>query len=287
MVKFSNKIHKKKDLIKIFLGFIEHKLFFPKRKNKELIVLNYHGVPKQFLKNFEFQVNYLKEHFSIIKPKELGEFYKEINYKHDKPRLLITFDDGTQNILGAIEILEKNDIKSFLFVIPKFINSKNPDLYYSKYIRPKNIKNIETEKEDYGPIKWDILKKLIHKSHYVGSHSFSHTMDLNTEKKDLEKEIIGSKKIIEESLNIKINSFCSINNSLLSINKYAANLIKKHYCFHFTTISGNNYPLKPYSIKRINVEAYWTKYQFLYAIGKFDSLRWKSKKRKMDKLIQS
>ena len=287
MVKFSSKIHKKRDLIKIFLGFIEHKLFNSKRKNKELIVLNYHGVPEKFLKNFQNQINYLEEHFSIINPIEIREFFKDINCENDKPKLLITFDDGTQNILGAIDILDKKNIKSLLFIIPEFINSKNPAKYYSKYIRPEINENIESENEDCVAIEWNSLRKLINNKHCIGSHSFSHRMGFNTSEKDIEKEIINSKKTIEEKLNIKIDSFCSVNNSLSSINKYAANIIKENYCFHFTTIKGNNIPKKPYSIKRINVEAYWTKYQFLFAISKLESLRWKNKEKKMDEIMKN
>ena len=63
--------------------------------------------------------------------------------------------------------------------------------------------------------------------------------------------------------------------------------IKKIYDFHFTTISGYNLNKNKLSINRINVEAHWTKYQFLFALGKIDNLRWKRKRKQVDFLMTS
>ena len=131
------------------------------------------------------------------------------------------------------------------------------------------------------------MKILIDKKNAVGSHTLSHRMDKNNLNYDNDKEIINSKRIIEEQLNIEINSFCSINNSLKSLNKDAARKIKKVYKFHFTTISGYNLNKNKLSIKRINVEAHWTKYQFLFALGKIDNLRWSRKRKQVDFLMTS
>ena len=87
-------------------------------------------------------------------------------------------------------------------------------------------------KEDFDALNWNDLKTLIDKN-AVGSHTLSHRMNKNNLNLDNHKEIIDSKKIIEEQLNIEINSFCSINNSLNSINKNATKKIKKLFIpFH-------------------------------------------------------
>ena len=286
MVKFSKKIHTKMDLIKIFLGFIEYNLLGNHFNKDSLIVLNYHGVPSKFLNNFEYQIDYLKKEFYIISPNDLNRFYST-NWKTKKPKVLITFDDCTKNILNAISILEENKIKALLFVIPNYINSLDNKIYYTKYIRPIINEEIENKSEDFNSLNWNDLKTLIDKKNAVGSHTLSHRMDKNNLNLDNHKEIIDSKKIIEEQLNIEINSFCSINNSLKSLNENAARKIKKIYKFHFTTISGYNLSKNNLSIKRINVEAHWTKYQFLFALGKIDNLRWRRKRKQIDFLMTS
>jgi len=286
MVKFSKKIHNKMDLIKIFLGFIEYNLFGSHYNKDSLIVLNYHGVPSKFLNNFEFQINYLKREFFVINPNDLNRFF-DTDWKTKKPKLLITFDDCTKNILNAISILEKNEIKALLFVIPNYINSSDNKIYYTKHIRPIINDEIESKREDFDALNWIDLKTLVDKKNAVGSHTLSHRMDKNNVNLDNHKEIIDSKKIIEEQLSVEVNSFCSINNSLKSLNKDAARKIKKIYDFHFTTISGYNLNKNKLSINRINVEAHWTKYQFLFALGKIDNLRWKRKRKQVDFLMTS
>ncbi|MBM77120.1 MAG: hypothetical protein CL846_01440 [Crocinitomicaceae bacterium] len=285
MVKFSTKIHKKRDLLKVFLGYLEHNFIKRNKIKNELLVLNYHGVPENFLNNFNWQINYLIKNFSIISPSNAFNIFNGQEPKHYQPKILITFDDGTKNILKAIEILDEKNIKSIIFIIPDFIDSIDQKKYYKKNIRPEINPNIENSDEDFSAISWDSLINLLKNNHHIGSHSLTHKMNNNNPKKVIENEIIKSKKVIQNKLNIDVESFCSINNSLLSINKYAIKKIKENYSFHFTTIAGNNIEKKPYSIKRINVEAFWTKYQFLFAIGKIENFRWKRKRKKIDFLM--
>lgn len=285
MVKFSFKIHKKRDIIKIILGFIEYN-FLNFSKNKDaLYVLNYHGINLKFLKNFKFQIEHLKKEFEIINPNEINQIFKN-KVNNNKPKLLITFDDCTKNILEAVNILEKKDIKCLFFIIPNFIDSNNKIDFYKKNIRSVINSNIENKKEDFEPISWKDFKILIKKGNSIGSHSLSHKMNKKSSKNLIKEEILKSKIIIETKLGTKVNSFCSINNSLSSINKYAAQIILNNYSYHFTTISGFNNVKNPRSIKRINIEAYWTKYQFLFSIGNIKNFIWTRKRRKIDDLMK-
>ena len=287
MVKFSSKIHNKKDLIKVILGYIEK--FVLKRNNfkNKLLILNYHGVPEKFLNNFRWQINYLFENFKIISPENTFDILDGKKSKDYQTKILITFDDGTENILKALDILDEKKIKCLLFIIPDFIDSIDQKTYYKKNIRPNINSNIEKKDEDFCAINWKSLKKLLENNHNVGSQSLSHRMTKNSSENEVEKEIILSKKIIDNNLNTNINSFCSVNNSLSSLNKNAIKKIKENYLFHFTTIAGYNDEKKPFSIKRINVEAFWTKHQFLFALGKIENLRWKRNRKKIDLLMDS
>lgn len=286
MVKFSTKIHRKRDLIKVILGFMEHYFLKKKINCKELIVLNYHGVPLKFLENFEKQIEYLSKNYSFINPLDLSNIFLN-SLKSNKPKLLITFDDCPKNIIRALDFLEKRNIKSLLFIIPNYIDSVEPKDFYKKNIRPNINYNIENKKEDFEPVSWEYLKKLILKKNIIGSHSLSHIMNVNSKKNEINNEVILSKKIIENKLGVKLNHFCSINNSLKSLNKYSVKRIKENYEFHHTTIHGKNIEMNKLSIKRINVEAFWTKHQFLFALGKIENWRWKRKRKKIDLLMDS
>ncbi|MDC3134059.1 polysaccharide deacetylase family protein [Bacteroidota bacterium] len=285
MVKFSTKIHRKIDLVKVILGFIEHYFFKKKVNTKELIVLNYHGVPLKFLENFEKQIEYLSKNYSFINPLDFSKIFRNC-LQTSKPKLLITFDDCPRNILRAIDILENRNIKSILFIVPNYIDSNEPEVFYKKNIRPNINYNIENKKEDFEPVPWEYLKKLISKKNLIGSHSLSHIMNVNSKENEINNEVILSKKIIEKKLGIKLNHFCSINNSLKSLNKYAVEMIKENYEFHHTTISGKNIQMNKLSIKRINVEAYWNKYHFIFSLGSIENYRWRKKRNIIDLIMK-
>ena len=285
MVKYSLKLHNKIDLIKILLGFLEFKLFSVSQKKEDLIVINYHGVQKKFISSFSKQIDFLEKFFTIIYPLDLEKHFGEKRNYQGPPLLLITFDDGTKNVINAIRVLEKRNLKSMIFVVPEFIDSIDQKDFFRKQIRPNINANIDSKDEDFTALNWEELKILIKNKHCVGSHTYSHGMSYSDTNRKLIKEIVLSKKRIEYKLNNKINSFCSINNSLESLNKEASKLIKKNYRFHFTTVAGKNNRRLRYSIKRINVEAHWSKYQFIFALSRIGKLKWKLKSKKIDELM--
>lgn len=260
---FKAHIHGYPHLAKTIIGHIE--FLFRKPKDK-LFVLNLHGTPKKFIKDFETQLDFLQNHFEIISP---NQFFDLLNKKEkaNGNKLLLTFDDGLKNNLHALEVLNRKNISALFFIVPEFINSNKPKEFYLKNIRPTINPHIDTESEDFTPLSWEDLKT-ISINHFIGSHSLSHTMlKSHHDSNFLDLEIEGSKKIIEEKLSITCESFCSINNSLSSLNSSSKALIKKHYTYHFTTIAGCNYLSGPQFIKRINIESFWTIGAIKFSIG--------------------
>lgn len=229
-------------------------------------MLNLHGTPKKFIKDFEAQLDFLQNHFEIISPNRFFALLNK-NEKTNGNKLLLTFDDGLKNNLHVLEVLNRKKLSAVLFIVPEFIDSNKPKEFYLKNIRPTINPHIDTESEDFTPLSWEDLKT-ISTNHFIGSHSLSHTMlKSHHDSNFLDLEIEGSKKIIEEKLSITCESFCSINNSLSSLNSSSKALIKKHYTYHFTTIAGCNYLSGPQFIKRINIESFWTIGAIKFSIG--------------------
>lgn len=285
-MKFNSQLHSKNFFIKGILGKIESTFGNISKNRNDILVLNYHGIQKAFIDNFDQQLQFLLQHFSPISPEE---FEKEIDNKNinqtNKPKFLLTFDDGILNNLNAINILEKYNIKAYFFIIPDFVNSKKPKEFFIRNIRPVINSHIDSNAEDFSPLSWEQIQEIIRKGHQIGSHTSSHTLTSESSDEELTYEIIESKKVLEEKLNCKIRSFCSINNTFASVNKNAARLIRLHYDFHFTTIAGKNIPFNQFAIKRVNVEAFWPDNTFRYAIGKWELKRWKEKAKKIDELM--
>jgi len=274
------KLHSKSILIKSLIGNTLLPFKNLSYSKEELIVVNYHSTPKKFIINFEHQLKLFKELFDIINPNQLEDYF-EGKLNSGKPKLMYTFDDGLKNNLYAAEILKNHNIGAFYFLVPDFIEtekSKQKD-FYLKNIRPIVNKEIDSEPEDFEALNWEEIKRLINNGNSIGSHTQTHTIIGGKFSEEvIKKEIIGSKQHIEQKIGIKINAFCSINNTLLSVGKSEKKLIKENYTFHFTTLPGYNSISKSTQfIKRRNIECFWPDGAVYFALGKSDLSRWQKK----------
>ena len=273
-------MHKTSQYIKNILGNILPAIGDISHSKNELLVLNYHGTPKKFISNFKKQLEYFEKIFEIVGPKELNLFYRGDSISTSKPMLLFTFDDGIKNNLYAAEILLKKNYKAYYFIIPGFIETEifNQKKYYSSNIRPSVDILTHSQEDDFIPMDWRDLASLISLGNCIGSHSYTHKLNAELSSEiNSQHEIIDSKTIIEKKLaSTTVNSFCSPNNTLLSIEKKEMEMIKNNYQFHFSTIPGSNFIKKnKYFIRRSNVETYWLSGAIKYNIGKTDWTRWK------------
>jgi peptidoglycan/xylan/chitin deacetylase (PgdA/CDA1 family) len=275
-MEYNRQIHNIPHLFKAIIGTVfSFEIFEPK---SQLIVLNYHGTQVKFIQNFIEQINYLKKHYEIISPSQfenLVKLKKEIKGK----KLVLTFDDGVKNNKYAIEELDKLGISAYFFAVPQYIDTPIADQkkFFLKNIRPITHHEIDNEIEDFLSLSWDDLIE-ISKKHTIGCHTYSHTMLKNTlDREELENEIIESKLIIESHIGKNVTSFCSINNTLLTIGKKEDELLRQNYWYHFTTFGGNNLRIDPFLIKRINVESHWLKGALKFALSPFEFYRWSKK----------
>jgi peptidoglycan/xylan/chitin deacetylase (PgdA/CDA1 family) len=273
---YNYRIHNFSHLVKSVFGHVLF-CFFLKTKD-QLIVLNYHGTQKKFIANFTDQLNFLEKNYEIISPVEFNNLITGVKPIKGK-KLLLTFDDGIKNNRLAIEVLNKRNISAYFFVVPAFIDTleKDQKRYFIQNIRPVINPFIDDDINDFLALSWDDLFE-ISKEHVLGCHTYSHTMIKDfLDEYDLEKEIIESKKIIESRVGVRIDSFCSINNTLLTVGKKEKQLVEKNYSYHFTTFGGNNINIDSFLIKRINVESHWLKGAFKFALSPFETNRWSEK----------
>jgi hypothetical protein len=279
-MRYNKNIHPKAMALKSFLGHVNKIIGGLNYSKDELIVVNYHGTPNKFIKNFESQVVFFKKHFEVINPFDLENYFRG-TLKSNRCKLLFTFDDGLRNNLLAANILEQNGIRAFYFLVPEFIetNVQKQKAYYIKYIRPTINEYLDSLPEDFEAMNWEDIKQLISKGNRIGSHTYSHTLIAEISNETNSKnEIIQSKHYLEKRTGTNVNSFCSINNTLVSVGKKEKELIQENYMFHFTTLPGYNGEQKnPLFIKRRNIESFWLNGAVYFSVGKIDINRWAKK----------
>ncbi len=275
-MQYSSNLHPKAHFVKSCIGnFV---VPFTEKEKGQLIVLNYHGTQKKFLYNFKEQLNYYADHFEIINARDFVQQLSQGEQLKNK-KLMLTFDDGIKNNLYAVEELEKRNISAYFFVVPGFVECEKEKQkeYFIKNIRPNINLHIDSLEEDFESMSWEDLK-LISQKHIIGCHTYTHSLTACEKSPNaLKHEILDSKNEIEGRLGKSIHSFCSINNTLLSVNNEAKQLIDTNYDLHFTTFGGINQPLLQKQIQRINVESHWLMGAVKFALSKFETNRWKTK----------
>jgi peptidoglycan/xylan/chitin deacetylase (PgdA/CDA1 family) len=195
-----------------------HSMFSAKTK-KNVRIINYHSVrcaEKIDLydvseENFYNQMNVLKNYLNIP--------VKALNLENLKSHngLFITFDDGySDNLNYALPLLEKFNFPFTVYVISDFI-----------------------KKEKKGFLTKEELKKITSsKLVSIGSHSVTHKYLTHLSIKDLKRELIESKKYLEDTINKPIDSFAY---PFGDANKMLANIVEEcGYKFAVTTYPGNN-----------------------------------------------
>ena len=113
------------------------------------------------------------------------------------------------------------------------------------------------------------LKKLIKKNYSIGAHGYNHIrLSENLSEKQLLKEIVLSKKLLEKKLNTKINSFCWTFGDGKSYSKKASKIIKENYKISFMTCCKPfNFKQSLFHIHRFNIENYFSLYQVAFILS--------------------
>ena len=180
----------------------------------------------------------LKKHLKYISNNFTSVFPTYENLP--KNPICLVFDDGYYDFYKFIfPLLKKYNLKALLAVIPKYIldDSKEDD-------RTRlNIEHNELLKEyknatlcTYKELKEMVDSGLVQ----IASHSFSH-INLVESGVDLKKELKDSKEILEQKLNIKVDSF------VYPFGKYNQEILsetKKYYKYCFRIGNGINFDFK-------------------------------------------
>ncbi|MCX7027670.1 MAG: polysaccharide deacetylase family protein [Spirochaetes bacterium] len=214
-----------------------------------LTVLCYHNIDIRSPKNSPYSVtsaqltdelNALKAAgFDFVSLEQVQAFYASGKPLPSKSAL-ITFDDGHENIYEhAYPILKKMNIPWLLFVFPTAIGGGH----------------------EKGFMNWDEVQQLNKEGVAIGSHSFDHPYltrpgkEISTpEAYDawLDKELIRSKRLIEDKLGSPVNAFASPFGAL-------NNVVQQHiknagYSLAFNIFGSNNDALNnPLELNRIIV----------------------------------
>jgi peptidoglycan/xylan/chitin deacetylase (PgdA/CDA1 family) len=219
-------------------------------------VVNYHSVPKRFAQRFEEQVRELARTWRFASPAELPALLQQ---GVERPTLLVCFDDGLANTIEhAAPILEATGGRA-IFAVPAAwpdIRAEDRLSWFRRHVYPTPTELHELDKDIEAPT-WEELKAVVARGHEVWSHGVEHVqLTETTPAAVLEREIAGSKEILEQRLGTTVRGYCPPVG--YSVPPRAVALIADTYELAFggrpshAAVGGD-----PLRIPRSNIEASW------------------------------
>ena len=134
------------------------------------------------VQNFKAQMEFLNEQgYEMV---SLNELVKGTGDKGQGARVVITFDDGYEDIYqNAFPVMKQYGFKGIVFLIVEQVGGK-------------------------GFLSRDHILEMAKAGFEFGSHTLSHAELTKADDGQKKKEIMGSKKMLEQNLGIPIRFFC-------------------------------------------------------------------------------
>lgn len=201
--------------------------------------VNYHVIRPEHVENFEEHLKFYSSRFVSVDERILTDFFANWKWPHNKPGLILSFDDGTRDHAEIVApLLEKYGFTGWFFVPSGWV---------------------VTEKGgNQGSLTHEQLLQL-DKHHVVGCHTETHcrlSADLPDEV--LWSETIGAKKTMEGLLGHAVSSFCWVGGEEYTYNAKAAEFIAGPYRYKLGFMT-NSAPVtrntSPLQLQRTNIEA--------------------------------
>jgi peptidoglycan/xylan/chitin deacetylase (PgdA/CDA1 family) len=224
------------------------------RQNTKVIVLNYHNIGNYnniyavSVEHFTQQVEYLLNHgYANISLMEFKS-WRMGNGKLPERAFMLTFDDGKlSDNVNVYPILREKNLKGIFFLKTTAINADG-------YLNTNQIK----EMVDSGLCEF-------------GSHSVTHRNFINMNKKDLDRELVGSRKTIRSITGQDVYAFAYPNGMWDEAAKKALEV--NEYQFAFTIMPGSNgFSTDPLELRRIIIKKDTSLKEFIAWVERQESL---------------
>ncbi len=195
---------------------------------------------------FELLIKYIKKYYQPMKVVDLINFRKSKGFYPDNA-VALTFDDGFKSFYDlALPVLRKHEVPASIYVCPMLIEKESwiwPDCleyiyqegYRDRCDKPleeilKELKRVSSEQRDkyindayqlcnvevpdvipneYQLLSWKMMQE-ISQLHLVeiGAHTLTHPILSTEDSETAWSEISGSKNMLQENLDIEVQSFC-------------------------------------------------------------------------------
>ncbi len=203
-----------------------------------LRAINYHATPACDAARLAHQLAFLARHFVGVSLTDLDAFFAAGVWPHDKPGLLITFDDGLLcNLEVAVPLLERYGFTGWFFIPTAFADC--PDETQHEFAQRHEIGAGAAMSAGRLAMSWSELRALAAR-HVVGCHTMHHRrLPAGVPLEEMRGQVVEAKRTMESRLGIEVSTFCWVGGEEVSYSAAAAALIREAgFRYSFMTSSG-------------------------------------------------
>ena len=230
--------------------------------------VNYHAVAPEAAELFEQHLQFYARHFVSADVATLERFLETGEWPYEKPGLILSFDDGlVSHFEVAAPLLEKYGFTGWFFVPIGLVDLKGAKGTAARYMNGDQLKYLDGR-------------------HIVGSHTVNHVRLNKTRTTDeLELEVAGSRKMLEEFLGHPVVSFCWVGGEEDTYSRPAADLVERNFRLGFMTNNAVITPSTcPLQLQRTNIEAEDPLWLVRFQLSGFMDVFYVGKRRRVNRL---
>lgn len=209
------------------------------RKDGLGLVVAMHETPQLMRQQLKEQLDWVSQHFSIVSLQHFAELWLNPRRRHQKPPILFTFDDGrASNYEVAAPLLESYGARGVFFIVPAFAKCPPEDAlaFYRSRINP-NARSDDEEWKDWKPMNSSQIAELAARGHAIGSHTLTHRDLRGLSSEELESEIGGSARKLEQWIGKPIDAFAWAYGSN-AFDARASQIVRRYHRFCFAPCAG-------------------------------------------------
>lgn len=247
--------------------------------------LTYHDTPYSACNNIRNQLVWYQNNFVNCNLSELHGLLVNGVWEHEKPGLIISFDDGFRsNFDVALPLLEEYGFTGWFMIPPGFIESEPAKQV--EFAKRSLIDFYSKSSCDRVALSWDEVREIERRRHVVTCHSMNHKrLSEKLTQLELEVEIKDAKKLLESRLGHAVNLFTWVGGEEWAYGRGAFDLMKESgfnyiFCTNCAPITARQSPL---FLERYHIEPDYNHNQLRFVLGGFYDLMYTSKRRRIFK----
>ena len=176
--------------------------------NAYIRVVNYHNTNLRDIQQFEDEIAYYSKHFSSVSIADIDEFFETQQWTKEKPGLIPAVFEGFRSHYDIIApILDRYDFKGW-FYIPSFFMDVPVDEQWAYSVERKlDVTQPEMFPDKRIAMTWDEVRAIAAR-HEICCHTGNHfEITMKSSPEDMEREIVDSKRKLEEHLQMLPQQF--------------------------------------------------------------------------------